>query len=103
MVGVLRVSKSDFLSGLNNFKVYTWGNSTFGESFGFTRTEVESLLKLSVPQFLENNSVEEWYNGYKSATGTPMYNPWSIMNLCLDKVLGTYWVETGIALMFDFI
>ncbi|RUS23945.1 AAA-ATPase-like domain-containing protein, partial [Jimgerdemannia flammicorona] len=44
LVGVLRVGKSGFLSGLNNISVYPMTHPQFASSFGFTSDEVELLL-----------------------------------------------------------
>jgi hypothetical protein len=48
----------------------------------------------------EPNDVRGWYNSYSAGGGLTMYNPWSIMSLCRGKLLKSYWVETGIIILF---
>lgn len=104
MTGVLRLSQSSMLSGLNNLRVHTVLDDKYSTYFGFTEDEVNSLL---VSYNLEKYSdeIKSWYNGYRIG-GRVIYNPWSIMNCVKDTLDGldggggglvakNYWVETG--------
>ncbi|RUS25330.1 hypothetical protein BC938DRAFT_472319, partial [Jimgerdemannia flammicorona] len=96
LVGILRVGKSGFLSGLNNISVYPMTHPQFASSFGFTSDEVELLLTYhNVNIAIED--VMNWYNGYNIGEDDSCYsifNPWSIINLCKDRVLRPFWCES---------
>ena len=101
MFGVLRVSQSEMLSGLNNLRTYTVLDSTYQKYFGFTEPEVKLLLQCT--KLLESNTdhnqpsvitiekIRRYYNGYKVGE-TILYNPWSMMQFLSQKRLDTYWV-----------
>ncbi|KAJ3214852.1 hypothetical protein HDU81_001560, partial [Chytriomyces hyalinus] len=95
LVGVLRVSKSDFLSGLNNIGVYTFTEPEFSDKFGFTEKEVDLLLQThqsnTDPKEVKAGVVQRISN----KKGVALYNPWSIMSMCENGELKNYWVETG--------
>jgi hypothetical protein len=93
MTGILRVSKNNMLSGLNNLEVYTLLDETYNQYFGFTENEVTELIQTTVA----DHSLEEmrpFYNGYLMG-GKVIYNPWSIMNYLDKKKLSCYWVLTS--------
>ncbi|KAJ3097140.1 hypothetical protein HK100_005419, partial [Physocladia obscura] len=94
LVGVLRVAKSDFLSGLNNLMVYTFNDLEFSDKFGFSNQEVGLLLEKHQPD-LDPRTVKSWYNGYQSADGLELFNPWSVICLCSEGDIRNYWVDTG--------
>ncbi len=90
MTGILRISKNDMLSGLNNPKTYSLLSNKYSQYFGFTESEVTELLA----QVRTNDSLEDikaFYNGYLMGE-TVIYNPWSFMNYLDDKELAPYWV-----------
>ena len=43
------------------------------------------------------DEISAWYNGYNFGGTTPIYNPWSIMNVCAfpDEMLKSYWINTS--------
>ncbi|KAI9346603.1 hypothetical protein BDR26DRAFT_855819 [Obelidium mucronatum] len=94
LVGVLRVAKSDFLSGLNNLMVYTFKNRRFSDKFGFSSQEVGLLLEKHQPG-LDVMTVKAWYNGYQSAEGLEVFNPCSVIGLCSEGDIQNFWVDTG--------
>ena len=98
MAGVLRVSQSCMLSGLNNLVTYTVLNPHYQHTFGFEEAEVEALLtKTKVMKPSDSATfagVKALYNGYKVG-GTVLYNPWSIMQLISQEELKPYWVLTA--------
>ncbi|RUS12783.1 hypothetical protein BC938DRAFT_478430, partial [Jimgerdemannia flammicorona] len=97
LVGILRVGKSGFLSGLNNISVYPMTDPRFARSFGFTEDEVKLLLAhhdVKIPVA----DVVYWYNGYhagKKDHRYSLFNPWSIICLCRDQDLQLFWNESG--------
>ncbi|RHZ77833.1 hypothetical protein Glove_172g41 [Diversispora epigaea] len=97
LVGVLRIAKSGFLSGLNNLKVCPLHKERLSplylDKFGFTSDEVELLLSLC--KNLQIDDVRKWYDGYIAGGIIHLYNPWSIINLLSDGILSTYWTDTG--------
>ena len=93
MTGILRISKNNMLSGLNNLEVYTLMDKEYAGYFGFTEPEVCGLLdKFGLEERLE--IVREYYNGYKIGDQN-IYNPWSIMNYLKKNDLRPYWVLTS--------
>jgi len=93
ITGILRVSKNNMLSGLNNLESYTVLNSEYAEYFGFTEEEIKALMR-----YKENTTtlkeVRNYYNGYKIG-GKIIYNPWSFMKFLSKNELGPYWVRTS--------
>ena len=93
MTGILRVTKENIFSGLNNIKVHSVLNKRFTEYFGVLESEVEKALKdFGLEYDLEE--VQKWYNGYLFGE-TKVYNPWSIINFLDERRLGAYWVNTS--------
>jgi len=79
MTGILPISKHSTGSSLNMFEEHTFlRDKLFDEYFGFTESEVKSLV-------LRNNNIdyeelESWYNGYTTARGIKVYNPRSVFS-----------------------
>jgi Predicted AAA-ATPase/PD-(D/E)XK nuclease superfamily len=94
ITGILRVAKESLFSGLNNLKVYSVLNSQYSEYFGFTKDEVDSLLRRAKLEH-KKEEIQNWYNGYQVGN-TVIYNPWSIVN-CIQEggELEPYWVNTS--------
>ncbi|MCM1267467.1 MAG: AAA family ATPase [Bacteroidales bacterium] len=94
MTGILRVAKESIFSGLNNLSVNSVLDKRYSRYFGFTRNEVEQLLRdCGKPRKLKEAG--EWYDGYLFG-GTEIYNPWSILNYAdNDCFPQTYWQSTG--------
>ncbi|MFV0289247.1 MAG: AAA family ATPase [Mycoplasmatales bacterium] len=94
MTGILRISKENLFSGLNNLKVRTILEEDYATYFGFIEAEVECLLQ-SVQmedKFLE---VKQWYNGYNFSNNI-IYNPWSVLNFIANKGKAeAYWLNTS--------
>lgn len=93
ITGILRVSKNNMLSGLNNPDIYTLLEPNYAQYFGFTGDEVDALL-----QFKQNTTpieqVRSYYNGYIIG-GQVIYNPWSVMKFLANNQLEPYWVRTS--------
>ncbi|RUS33543.1 kinase-like domain-containing protein [Jimgerdemannia flammicorona] len=98
LVGVFRIAKTGFLSGLNNPCINSMTSKPFADKFGFTKDEVDLLLhrhKVNIPI----DHAHLWYNGYRSGNGSQQYklfNPRSVIFLCAQKVLKTYWSDTDV-------
>ncbi|HVY53967.1 MAG TPA: AAA family ATPase [Gammaproteobacteria bacterium] len=93
LTGILRVSKNNILSGLNNLKVYTLLNKNYDQYFGFTDNEIiELVAKEGITDSLQG--IKNFYNGYQIGHSV-IYNPWSVMNYFTEKQLGPYWVLTS--------
>ncbi len=99
VTGCLRISKESIFTGLNNLKVVSILNKTFGEYFGFLPEEVEAMLDFyEIGQRKEE--AKKWYDGYQFGEAE-VYNPWSVINYVDDIVSGTakfpkpYWSNTS--------
>lgn len=99
LTGCLRVAKESIFTGLNNFKVYSIADASFDEAFGFTDTEVKTMLHY---YHLDEHykDVKEWYDGYRFGNAD-VYCPWDVINYCSDHIFQpqappkNYWVNTS--------
>ena len=99
ITGCLRITKESIFTGLNNLQIISIMNKNYGEYFGFTQKEVESLL-CDYGIGGKSEEVKQWYDGYLFGN-TEVYNPWSVINY-VDEVSedqGTfpmpYWANTS--------
>ncbi len=83
IMGCLRISKESIFTGLNNLKVDSVLHTEYGDSFGFTESEVETMLAYYNLQE-ELQEVKRWYDGYLF-NDFEIYNPWSIINYVYDR------------------
>ena len=83
ITGCLRISKESIFTGLNNLKVDSVLRTEYGDSFGFTESEVEEMLAYYNLQE-ELPEVKRWYDGYLF-NDIEIYNPWSIINYVYDR------------------
>ena len=99
LTGCLRVSKESIFTGLNNFKNLSITDTRFDEQFGFTDTEVRTLLSdyQMEDRFAE---VKEWYDGYHFGNAD-VYCPWDVVNF-VDRAKDdrearpeAYWINTS--------
>lgn len=93
MTGILRVSKNELLSGLNNLKMYSLFDEKYSHYFGFTKKEVAELTK-HFGLSHSSKEIRQFYNGYIMGE-TVIYNPWSLMHYLDDRKLAPYWVLTS--------
>ena len=94
LTGILRVSKENLFSGLNNPVVNTVLDEKYSEYFGFTTSEVEAMAEYyGKAEKLEE--IRSWYDGYRFGS-TEIYNPWSVTNYfyndCKPKA---FWANTS--------
>ena len=83
ITGCLRISKESIFTGLNNLKIDSVLRTEYGDSFGFTESEVEEMLAYYNLQG-ELPEVKRWYDGYLF-NDIEIYNPWSIINYVYDR------------------
>lgn len=94
LTGILRIAQESIFSGLNNMTVNSVMDDAYDEFFGFTYSEVRSMLEYYgvVDKEME---LKEWYDGYLFGS-TEIYNPWSVINyISKGCVPQAYWVHTG--------
>ncbi len=95
LTGVLRVSKENLFSDLNNIMVYDITKVKYSNYFGFNSEEVKELLAYYGIE-KRFNEVKRWYDGYLFGN-TTIFNPWSILNYLQDEahIFSPYWTNTG--------
>ena len=99
ITGCLRISKESIFTGLNNLKSDSVLHTEYGDSFGFTESEVEAMLTY-YDLAAELPEVKRWYDGYLF-NETEIYNPWSILKYVNDrkdkvtKFALPYWSNTS--------
>lgn len=96
LTGIMKIAKESIFSDFNNPLVATLLMPRFEDKFGFTRLEVEEMLKY---YDLEDKKelIENWYNGYLFGNNQEIYNPWSILNYISIPEYGfkPYWNNTA--------
>lgn len=94
LTGVLRITKENIFSALNNLKVDSIFRLQYPEAFGFTTTEVEQIAR-DFGREDKLPELQDWYDGYRFS-GQEVYNPWSVVNYfdndCKPR---PYWVNTS--------
>ena len=78
LTGIMRVSKENLFSGLNNPTVNTVLDQQYSSYFGFTEEEVCAMADY----YHRTDALDEirsWYDGYRFGN-TGIYNPWSVTN-----------------------
>ena len=86
VTGCLRISRESIFTGLNNLTINSIMNNDFGEGFGFTQDETESMLRAyGLTDKIEE--VKNWYDGYLFGS-SEVYNPWSVISYVDSKVNG---------------
>ena len=94
LTGIMRVSKENLFSGLNNPTVNTVLDEKYSSYFGFTKEEVREMADYyHHPEAMDE--IGFWYDGYRFGN-TEIYNPWSVTNYfasgCQAK---PYWANTS--------
>ena len=94
LTGILRIAQESISSGLNNLTVNSVMDDEYDEFFGFTSSEVRTMLEYYGVEDKEDE-LKEWYDGYLFGSAE-IYNPWSVINYisrgCIPQA---YWVNTG--------
>lgn len=79
-------------SGLNNLRDISL-DKKFGDICGYNQEELEKTFDQEIKNH-DKEKIKEWYNGY-NFRGTPVYNPYDILNLFTTGEFRNYWFETG--------
>ena len=94
LTGILRVSKENLFSGLNNPVVNSVLEEKYSQYFGFTSEEVEAMAAYYGASD-RMNEIREWYDGYRFGS-TEIYNPWSVVNYFYQNCQAKpYWTNTS--------
>ena len=83
ITGCLRISKESIFTGLNNLETDSVLHTRYGDSFGFTQEEVETMLAY-YDLSEQIDEVKKWYDGYLF-NDFEIYNPWSILKYVNDR------------------
>jgi len=104
ITGISRFSRVGIFSTMNNLHDLTLSIHT-ANMLGITEDELRHYFKEYIDEFaqLEQISSEEmvdqirhWYDGFRFAhIGESLYNPYSTIQLFLDKRFSNYWFSTG--------
>ncbi len=99
ITGCLRISKESIFTGLNNLRIVSILDETYGEYFGFIPKEVETMAAYyGVEERMDD--IRRWYDGYLFGN-SEVYNPWSVVNFMTDlrankNAFGRpYWANTS--------
>lgn len=100
MTGILPIAKYSSGSELNMFFEYSMATrEKYSEYFGFTDAEVDRLydkyLSVQKEPKISRKDLENWYDGYQTATGIQLYNPRSVVGALEDNQLGNFWTSSG--------
>ena len=94
LTGIMRVSKENLFSGLNNLMVNTVLDEKYSDYFGFTEEEVQEMASY----YRRTTAMDEirfWYDGYRFGN-TEIYNPWSVTNyFASGGKAKPYWANTS--------
>ncbi len=100
LTGCLRLAREGIFSGVNNFTCSTVFDNAFADCYGFTETEVKSLLcQYGLSHCLPE--VRRWYDGYTFGSCENLYCPWDVLHYLADKLKNPhslpqmYWENTG--------
>lgn len=94
LTGIMRVSKENLFSGLNNPLVNTVLDEKYSEFFGFTEDEVRAMASY-YHRSEAMNEIRCWYDGYRFGS-TEIYNPWSVTNyFASGGQAKPYWANTS--------
>ena len=99
LTGCLRVSKESIFTGINNFKVLSITDVRFDEEFGFTESEVKTMLEYYGLQS-HMKEMKEWYDGYRFGDAD-VYCPWDVINHVdrlrheSDVAPQSYWINSS--------
>ena len=94
LTGIMRISKENLFSGLNNPMVNTVLDEKYSEYFGFTEEEVEDMAYYyRMPSAMDE--IRFWFDGYRFGN-TGIYNPWSVTNYFASGGRAKpYWANTS--------
>jgi hypothetical protein len=104
LTGVSKFSKVGVFSGLNNLKDITL-DDRYATMLGITQAEMERDFQDYIHAFAEStdssapqliSEIRRWYDGFCfSKRCTPVYNPFSLLQLFDARDFRNHWFETG--------
>ncbi|WP_338849223.1 AAA family ATPase [Massilia sp. W12] len=94
LTGVSKFSKVNLFSGLNHLTDISL-KPRYATVCGYTETDLHTVFADRLGD-LPMAKIKQWYNGY-NWLGTPVYNPWSLLNLFDNQQFKAYWIETGMS------
>lgn len=95
VTGILTLAKAGIFTGLNNLDVFNITSLKLSDKFGFTKTEVGTLLNYYSLDAQETE-IQQWYDGYTFGKTSGIFNPWSVLNCIKNEgQLKKYWVNTS--------
>ena len=92
LTGVSKFSKVSLFSGLNNLTDITL-DEHYSDICGYTDADVDTVFAPELPG-LDRELIRDWYNGY-NWLGTPVYNPFGLLQLFRTRQFKPHWFETG--------
>jgi len=93
LTGILRVSKENIFSGLNNLEICSLIHDSYADKFGLIEAEVKTIVSMYQPN-TNIDDVRAWYDGYNIGK-VKIYNPWSIINFAKMGRTIPYWINTS--------
>ena len=94
LTGIMRVSKENLFSGLNNLTVNTVLDEKYSSFFGFTEEEVQEMADY----YGKSDSLQEirkWYDGYRFGN-SEIYSPWSVTSYFANNGQAkAFWANTS--------
>ena len=109
VTGCLRIAKESIFTGLNSFECYGIEECDFTDKFGFSESEVETLLAEANMED-KKLTIQEWYDGYIFGDGQKMYCPWDVLLYVKSLQKSSkakpknYWSNTsGNSILVDFL
>lgn len=94
LTGILRISKENLFSGLNNPTIDTVLDKKYSQYFGFTVDEIQQMAEY-YRKTDKIGQLQLWYDGYKFGN-TEIYNPWSVTNYFNNNCEAqAYWANTS--------
>ena len=103
ITGVSKFSKVSLFSDLNNLQDITL-HPRYATLTGYTSIELDQYFGSEYAKLANANRIEvsevktaiqQWYNGYQWEVGSPVYNPFSVLNLFDSTRFANYWWESG--------
>ncbi len=92
MTGILPIKKYGTHSALNMFSEFSMTEpKLLAEYIGFTEPEVQQLCEIYKMDFDET---KRWYDGYRVAEGTHIYNPKFVVDAMMNQEFHSYWLST---------
>ena len=94
LTGIMRVSKENLFSGLNNLTVNTVLDEKYSGYFGFTGNEVQEMADYyGKPDSMQE--IQRWYDGYRFGD-SEIYNPWSVTSYFANRGQArAFWANTS--------